>query len=149
MNEQDPYELAAEAAKVLVEATGVEKHDVVLVLGSGWAAAADGLGDVVADLLKAPDRGEWSDGIGHRSQPVHRQAGRNPRHVRFCDTAIEESLRIIGFEVVEQAVPDIAGKKDETVVYLCKPGDLVGKSVSHDNPNSMKACANSLAFGIR
>ena len=50
MNEQDPYELAAEAAKVLVEATGVEKHDVVLVLGSGWAAAADGLGDVVADV---------------------------------------------------------------------------------------------------
>ena len=48
MNEQDPYELAAEAAKVLVEATGVEKHDVVLVLGSGWAAAADGLGDVQA-----------------------------------------------------------------------------------------------------
>jgi len=50
MQEQDPYELAAEAAKVLAKATGVENHDVVLVLGSGWAAAADGLGDVVADV---------------------------------------------------------------------------------------------------
>ena len=54
MEEQDPYELAAEAAKVLAEATGVEKHDVVLVLGSGWAAAADG--HVAGD--RVPARGD-------------------------------------------------------------------------------------------
>jgi len=37
----DPYELAKIAATRLAEFTGVEKHDVALVLGSGWLPAAD------------------------------------------------------------------------------------------------------------
>ena len=41
---QDPYELAREAARTLGEATGVERHDVALVMGSGWVPAADVLG---------------------------------------------------------------------------------------------------------
>ena len=46
----DPYALATEAAAVLAERTGVESHDAALTLGSGWAAAADELGEVVADV---------------------------------------------------------------------------------------------------
>lgn len=37
----DPYELARTAAARLAELTGVERHDVALVLGSGWLPAAD------------------------------------------------------------------------------------------------------------
>jgi purine-nucleoside phosphorylase len=37
-------ERAAEAAAVIAERTGVEKHDIAVVLGSGWRPAADVIG---------------------------------------------------------------------------------------------------------
>ena len=43
-------ELAAQAAGVLRDTTGVASHDAVVVLGSGWLPAADALGEVVAEL---------------------------------------------------------------------------------------------------
>ncbi len=45
-----PVELAADAAAVLQERTGVEHHDVALVLGSGWLPAVDALGEPTAEL---------------------------------------------------------------------------------------------------
>ncbi|GAA3701278.1 purine-nucleoside phosphorylase [Zhihengliuella alba] len=54
-NVNEPFELAAEAAAAIAEATGVDSHDVALVLGSGWGGAADLLGEtthtVPADQL--------------------------------------------------------------------------------------------------
>ena len=50
MAESDPFALADRAAAALAQGTGVDCHDVVIVLGSGWADAADGLGEVVADV---------------------------------------------------------------------------------------------------
>lgn len=44
----DPKALAAEAAAVIAELTGVERHDIALTLGSGWGKAADVLGETVA-----------------------------------------------------------------------------------------------------
>ena len=46
----DPHALAKDAAAALAAATGVDRHDVALVLGSGWVPAADLLGETVADL---------------------------------------------------------------------------------------------------
>lgn len=46
----DPQDVARAAAAHLAEVTGVERHDVALVLGSGWGGAADLLGDVVAEV---------------------------------------------------------------------------------------------------
>jgi purine-nucleoside phosphorylase len=46
----DPFALAAEAAAVLRERTGVDRHDVALVLGSGWLPAVDALGETTAEL---------------------------------------------------------------------------------------------------
>ncbi len=46
----DPYDLAGDAATRLAELTGVPRHDVALVLGSGWLPAADALGEVTAEL---------------------------------------------------------------------------------------------------
>ena len=45
-----PSELAAAAARRLAELTGIERHDVALVLGSGWAPAAELLGETVAEV---------------------------------------------------------------------------------------------------
>ena len=50
MTDQTPVELAREAADVLREHTGVETHDVALVLGSGWLPAVDALGEATAEL---------------------------------------------------------------------------------------------------
>jgi len=46
----DPFEAARAAAEVLAERTGAQRHDVALVLGSGWAPAADLLGETLADV---------------------------------------------------------------------------------------------------
>ncbi|UNX54189.1 purine-nucleoside phosphorylase [Georgenia sp. TF02-10] len=46
----DPADLARQAAVVLAERTGVARHETALVLGSGWAGAADLLGETVAEV---------------------------------------------------------------------------------------------------
>ena len=43
-------EQAAEAAAVLRERTGVQTHEVALVMGSGWLPAVDALGEATAEL---------------------------------------------------------------------------------------------------
>ena len=50
MTDTNPFALAAEAAVALADRTGQAGHDVAVVLGSGWASAADGLGRVMADV---------------------------------------------------------------------------------------------------
>jgi purine-nucleoside phosphorylase len=45
-----PYELAGSAAERLAELTGVERHDIALVLGSGWLPAVDALGEATAEI---------------------------------------------------------------------------------------------------
>lgn len=46
----DPFLAARAAADYIAEATGVASHDVALVLGSGWAEAAELIGDTTATL---------------------------------------------------------------------------------------------------
>lgn len=43
-------EAATAAAGVLAELTGVERHDVALVMGSGWMPAVDALGEARAEI---------------------------------------------------------------------------------------------------
>lgn len=45
-----PQELAARAADRLRELTGIEHHDVALVLGSGWLPAVGALGEATAEV---------------------------------------------------------------------------------------------------
>ncbi|WP_354640914.1 purine-nucleoside phosphorylase [Kitasatospora camelliae] len=46
----DPYAAAKAAADRLRELTGADRHDVALVMGSGWVPAADALGETVAEF---------------------------------------------------------------------------------------------------
>ena len=48
-----PDEEAQQAARALAERTGVDRHDVAVVLGSGWAPAAERLGDTAAAVPMA------------------------------------------------------------------------------------------------
>jgi purine-nucleoside phosphorylase len=51
---RDPFETARRAADYIAAHTGVARHDVALVLGSGWGAAAELIGTTTA-VLDAAD----------------------------------------------------------------------------------------------
>ena len=46
----DPWALVAEAAAAIAQRTGVERHDILVVLGSGWTLAADRFGETTAEV---------------------------------------------------------------------------------------------------
>ena len=46
----DPFAVAEAAAAVIRERTGVERHDVALVLGSGWGQAGDLIGETMTTI---------------------------------------------------------------------------------------------------
>jgi len=46
----DPMDVARAAAARLAELTGAQRHDVALVLGSGWAPAGELLGETLAEV---------------------------------------------------------------------------------------------------
>ena len=48
-----PYDAATDAAARLAELTRAPRHDVALVLGSGWLPAAEMLGEAVAETKAA------------------------------------------------------------------------------------------------
>jgi purine-nucleoside phosphorylase len=74
----EPQQLAAQAADRLRELTGVDKHDVALVMGSGWLPAVDALGEATAEL-------STTDLPGFSASAVQGHAGRI-RSVRAGDT---------------------------------------------------------------
>lgn len=46
----EPLTLANEASEALTRLSGVDRHDVAIVLGSGWSEAADSLGQRIASV---------------------------------------------------------------------------------------------------
>src|SRR5665648_381858 len=46
----DPFDVAQAAAAILADLTGVVRHEIALVPGSGWGGAADLLGEQVAEI---------------------------------------------------------------------------------------------------
>jgi len=47
---RDPFEVATAAAAVIAERSGTSRHDVALVLGSGWAQTGDLIGRTIATI---------------------------------------------------------------------------------------------------
>ncbi|MGE2832312.1 purine-nucleoside phosphorylase [Mycobacterium sp. SMC-4] len=69
-------DLAAAAAADLAERTGVDRHDVAVVLGSGWAPAATQLGDPTAVVAMADLPGfSPPSAQGHRGQVLSLRIG--------------------------------------------------------------------------
>lgn len=65
----DPYLTAARAAAVVAARTGKPTHDVAIVLGSGWAGAADRIGTVDAEVELSTVPGFPAPTVqGHRDQ---------------------------------------------------------------------------------
>jgi purine-nucleoside phosphorylase len=49
-DESSPFDIAREAAEQIAKKTGVDSHRIALTLGSGWAKAADLIGETVAEI---------------------------------------------------------------------------------------------------
>ncbi|MGF1664548.1 MAG: purine-nucleoside phosphorylase [Kineosporiaceae bacterium] len=81
----DPAALAGRAADALAHATDRDRHDVVVVLGSGWSPAAGSLGRVVAEL-------PVTDLPGFHAPVAEGHAGL----VRSCDLAGLRVLCLLG-----------------------------------------------------
>ena len=80
----DPFEVAAAAAAVIAEKTGAERHDVALVLGSGWGRTGDLIGETLATVDNAEVPGFRKAAVeGHsgsmRSVATDRRGSREPR----------------------------------------------------------------------
>ena len=71
---------ARRAADALKRATGIERHDVAVVLGSGWVPALDALGETVAEI-------EVTDLPGFLPPAVEGHAGR-VRSVQVGDVQV-------------------------------------------------------------
>jgi purine-nucleoside phosphorylase len=62
----DPFDVARAAARTIAERTGTERHDIALVLGSGWGQAAELIGETVAKIDNAEVPGFRSAAVaGH------------------------------------------------------------------------------------
>jgi purine-nucleoside phosphorylase len=66
----DPYQAARASAARLAELTGQPRHDVAVVLGSGWAPAADALGAAGAEVPLAALGGFPPPTVGGHSPTV-------------------------------------------------------------------------------
>jgi purine-nucleoside phosphorylase len=73
----DPYQAAQDSADLLAELTGQPRHDAVVVLGSGWAPAADALDAVDAEVPLAELGGFPQPRVGGHS-PVVRSVRAGP-----------------------------------------------------------------------
>jgi len=125
-------QLAADAARVIAARTGATAHDVALVLGSGWAGSADGLGATQADLPTTDVPGFAASAVtGHqgriRSIEVedHRVLvflGRTHLYEHRDPAAVAHPVRVAaacGCRVV--VLTNACGAINETF----RPGDLV------------------------
>ena len=75
----DPYQAAQASAARLAELTGQPRHDVAVVLGSGWAPAADALGTVDAEVPLAELGGFPPPTVGGHA-PAVRSVRAGPVH---------------------------------------------------------------------
>jgi purine-nucleoside phosphorylase len=79
----DPYEAARASAAQLAELTGRPRHDAAVVLGSGWAPAADALGSGYAEVPLADLGGFPEPTVGGHSPTVRSLSAGDVRALVF------------------------------------------------------------------
>ncbi len=125
MNESSdtqPRELAAAAASVLTERTGVAEHDVAVVLGSGWRPAADVLGEPDTEVPLGDLPGfETPGAVGHGSTARSVRIGENRVLVLLGRTHLYEGK---GVARVVHGVRTAAAAGARTVLLTNAAGGL-------------------------
>jgi purine-nucleoside phosphorylase len=113
---------AQEAATVLAERTGVDKHDVAVVLGSGWRPAADELGSATAEVPMAELPGFIAPTVaGHGGTVRSLQVGERRVLIMLGRTHFYEGR---GVDAVVHGVRTVAAAGCRTVVLTNAAGCL-------------------------
>lgn len=116
------HDLAAQAADRLRELTGVERHDIALVMGSGWLPAVDALGEVVAEVSTTDLPGFAPPAVaGHAGRIRSVRSGEKNLLVFLGRTHLYEGL---GVRPVVHNVRMAAGAGCEVVVLTNGCGGL-------------------------
>ncbi|MXG89510.1 purine-nucleoside phosphorylase [Nocardioides flavescens] len=117
-----PYDLAQSAAERLAELTGAERHDVALVLGSGWLPAADMLGETLAEIETTDLPGFSAAAVaGHSGKIRSVQAGEHRALVFLSRTHYYEGR---GVDAVVHGVRTAARAGCRTIVLTNGCGGL-------------------------
>jgi purine-nucleoside phosphorylase len=77
----DPTAAAREAALLIAARTGVSRHDIAIVLGSGWTAAAEVIGKEVTSLRAGEVPGFGASGAGGHASTIRSLVTPTGRHV--------------------------------------------------------------------
>lgn len=118
-----PAEAAAEAARVLAQLTGVEHHDVALVMGSGWLPAVDALGEATAEISTTDLPGFAAPAVaGHAGKVRSVRSGDKQLLVFLGRTHFYEGL---GVRAVVHGVRTAAASGCRTIVLTNGCGGLV------------------------
>lgn len=78
-NLSSSFALSRDAAKLIATETGINQHDIALTLGSGWAKAADFLGETTAEIPASDIPGFSQSGVpGHTGtiRSIHMENGK-------------------------------------------------------------------------
>lgn len=115
-------ELAAKAAADIAECTGVDSHDLALVLGSGWRPAADVIGTPTAEVDLAALTGFAEPGaVGHGGTLRSVRLGDKRALVLLGRTHLYEGK---GIDPVVHGVRTIAATGARTVLLTNAAGGL-------------------------
>jgi purine-nucleoside phosphorylase len=118
----DPVNDAVEAAATLAERTGVDKHDVAVVLGSGWRPAADEFGTATAEVPMAELPGFAAPSVaGHGGTIRSLAVGERRVLILLGRTHLYEGL---GVDAVVHGVRTVAAAGCRTVVLTNAAGCL-------------------------
>ncbi len=121
-SEAQAQEHADQAAAVLAERTGVARHQIAVVLGSGWVPAADLLGTTISDLA-VTDLPHFSPPVveGHAGRVRSIDADGRPVLVFLGRTHLYEER---GVDAVTHAVRTSAAAGCQTVILTNGCGGL-------------------------
>lgn len=122
MSAPDPAAAARAAATAIAEATGIDRHDVAVVLGSGWRPAADEIGAAEHELAMADLPGFLPPSVaGHSGTIRSVKAGERRVLVLLGRTHLYEGH---GVEPVVHGVRTAAAAGCRTVVLTNAAGGL-------------------------
>jgi purine-nucleoside phosphorylase len=117
-----PIDRASEAAAVLREKTGVDSHDIALVMGSGWLPAVDALGEATAEISTTDLPGFSAPAVaGHAGKIRSVRAGDRNLLVFLGRTHFYEGL---GVRAVVHGVRTAAAAGCRTIVLTNGCGGL-------------------------
>ena len=118
----DPTAAASQAAAALAQLTGIDRHDVAVVLGSGWVPAADLLGTTIAEFAITDLPYFAAPGVaGHSGRVRSVQVGQIRAFVIMGRTHLYEGR---GVEPVVHAVRTAAAAGCRTIVLTNGCGGL-------------------------